>query len=275
MVDDPDLTRRLAGAAALLERTVPARRGRERRCAESARGHADRDDVPARAGDGAGVHIDREVLLAEHAVLDFALGHRREHVHLALGELGADRSVAIGGVAQDPLGPLFRGLAINQVLGLWPVCLPARRDVHRDDQRLAAARGLLRRGISAAKSSADGGPVRRATASRTPLPDRRVLLAIGGLEGTQAPHGLGRLARRNDPSCVKCVASTSARAASRLTPSAVLAPLHSRVVCIAGELSSRETDRTTRHSQTLHRSRSRCGHRKDLLTALTLDRTWF
>ena len=43
-----------------------------------------------------------EVALAQAAVGDRALGHRREHVDVAFGEFGADRPVAVGGVARAP-----------------------------------------------------------------------------------------------------------------------------------------------------------------------------
>jgi len=68
--------------------------------------------MPARKAHGAGVEVDRELALAQNALLDLALGHRREDVDPALGELGADRTIAVGSVAEDPLRALFWRLAV-------------------------------------------------------------------------------------------------------------------------------------------------------------------
>ena len=88
------------------------------------------------AGDRAGVDVDREVALAQTAVDDLALGDRGEHVDISLGQLGADRAVAVGGVAQHPPRAPLVGLGIDQVLGLRPVGLAGRRDINGRDQRL-------------------------------------------------------------------------------------------------------------------------------------------
>ena len=81
--------------------------------------------------------IDSEVALAQPVLDDRALGDGREHVDVALGQLGADRPVAVGGVAEHPPRPPRRGLGVDQVLGLRAVLLAGGRDVDRGDQRLA------------------------------------------------------------------------------------------------------------------------------------------
>lgn len=69
---DPDLATRLLRTAARFERTIPADRAIEVGAAEPALGGADRHGLTAGAGDGGGVHVELEVVLAQHALLDLA-----------------------------------------------------------------------------------------------------------------------------------------------------------------------------------------------------------
>ena len=62
--------------------------------------------------------------------------HRREHLDVALGQLGADRPGPVGGVAEHPLRPPRRGLGVDEMLGLRAVLLDGGRDRDRGDQRL-------------------------------------------------------------------------------------------------------------------------------------------
>ena len=60
----------------------------------------DRRRLACRAGDGAGVKIDREVALAQTAGFDCPGRQRCEHVDVTFGEFGADRPGPVGGVAR-------------------------------------------------------------------------------------------------------------------------------------------------------------------------------
>ena len=79
---------------------------------------ADRRGLPAWAADEVGGQVYGKVALAQPAVARRAFGDRREDVDVALGELGADRPGAIGGVGREAPGldaPSRRRVRISMV----------------------------------------------------------------------------------------------------------------------------------------------------------------
>src|ERR1039458_8500294 len=139
MLAELDLATSAARTTACLQRASTTELCREARLAKTLRGDADLDGVPGGAADCPVLEIDRKIVLDEAPLHDLALRHRGEHLHIALGQLGADRPVAIGGIAEYPAWPAPWWLGIDQVLGLRPVALTPSTDVHGGDQRLAAA----------------------------------------------------------------------------------------------------------------------------------------
>jgi hypothetical protein len=82
--------------------------------------------VPRRAADRVRVKIDIELALADAVRHDHAFGHRGEHLHLPLSQLGADRPVAMGHITKSPPWPALRRLGIDQMLGLRTILLAGR-----------------------------------------------------------------------------------------------------------------------------------------------------
>jgi hypothetical protein len=84
---------------------------------------ADRGGLAAWAGDGAGRGVDDKVALAQPTLARRALGDGRQDLNLALGQLGANRPDAVGGVIDQPRRAAGLGLAVDEVFGLRTVLL--------------------------------------------------------------------------------------------------------------------------------------------------------
>ena len=137
---DADLAASARGRDATLAQRAARRRpglGEARPAVAGGLG-ADRRDLAGRAGHRADVEVDVEVALGQAAFVGRRLGHRGQHLDRALGELGADRSGAVGGVAEQALAGAAVGAGRRSAA--WPAGRPARwrrRDLDRGDQRLA------------------------------------------------------------------------------------------------------------------------------------------
>ena len=108
-----------AGAAAVLQRAAAADLAGEVRAAEPGLGGADLDGVPGRAGDRArpaGRSSNSRLPRRSSTILPSGTGASTSHI--ALGQLGADWPVAVGGIAEDPARVAAR--AAGRRSGAWP-----------------------------------------------------------------------------------------------------------------------------------------------------------
>ena len=77
--------------------------------------------MPGWTGDRPSGRVDREVALADTPLNNLAFRDRGEHVDVALGELCAHDTVAVGGVTKNSVRALLGRLLVDQVLGLRAV----------------------------------------------------------------------------------------------------------------------------------------------------------
>jgi hypothetical protein len=88
-----------------------------------------------RTGDGKGLEIDLELPLTHPALAELAFLQVRQHLNAALLDVLPGLLIAIGRVAEDPLGTQLFGLLVDQRVDLLATVGRGVPDLHWRDQR--------------------------------------------------------------------------------------------------------------------------------------------
>jgi hypothetical protein len=177
---DCQLATARVGLAPSLQRAVVAAPGTkvDHALAAATCSLGDRDHMTMSAGGGSGHEVDLELAFAGSILAKLAVWHVRQHLDPALLHVLADLLIAIGGVAEDPLGaPLF-GLLVDQRLRLGAAVSTGVAD-----------RAATRAGVVCSVCSSEPMPIKRELCSaerlleRLPVGEHECVLAHAPCQG--------------------------------------------------------------------------------------------